>query len=62
MAEWVKTFRYMKENVNTGEMQAVYHYDCPECGYGTGNQGRYFNYCPICGTHLGSMNDGKTDR
>lgn len=51
--KWIKTFRYMGKNFNTGEVIPVNSYDCSECGYHTGNQGRKFNYCPNCGARMG---------
>lgn len=50
--KWIKTFRYMGKNLNTGEVIPVNSYDCSECGYHTGNQGRKFNYCPNCGAKM----------
>lgn len=50
--KWIKTFRYMGKNFNTGEVIPVNSYDCSECGYHTGNQGRKFNYCPNCGARM----------
>ena len=46
--EWVKTFRYMRENINTGKLEPVYSCDCPICKWHTGNQGTRFNFCPNC--------------
>lgn len=50
--EWVKTFRYMRENINTGKLEPVYSCDCPICKWHTGNQGTRFNYCPNCGADM----------
>ena len=50
--EWIKTFRYMRENVNTGNIEPVYSYDCPVCAWHTGNQGGRFNFCPNCGADM----------
>ena len=50
--EWLKTFRYMRENINTGKLEPVYSYDCPICKYHTGNQGGKFNFCPNCGADM----------
>lgn len=50
--EWLKTFRYMRENINTGNLEPVYSYDCPICKYHTGNQGGKFNFCPNCGSDM----------
>ena len=53
--EWMKTFRYMRENINTVKLEPIYSYDCPICKYHTGNQGKNFNFCPNCGAKM----DGK---
>ena len=53
--QWLKTFRYMRKNIDTGNIEPVYSYDCPICEYHTGNQGRKFNFCPNCGAKM----DGK---
>ena len=50
--EWIKTFRYMRENVNTGNIEPVYSCDCPFCAWHTGNQGVRFNFCPSCGCDM----------
>ena len=50
--EWIKTFRYMRENVNTGNIEPVYSCDCPFCAWHTGNQGVRFNFCPECGADM----------
>ena len=50
--EWVKTFRYMRENINTGKLEPVYSCDCPICKWHTGNQGTRFNFCPNCGADM----------
>lgn len=50
--EWDKTFRYMRENINTGKLEPVYSCDCPICTYHTGNQGVRFNFCPNCGADM----------
>lgn len=50
--KWIKTFRYIGENVNTGEPEEIYAHDCSICGWHTGNQGKYFNYCPNCGAKM----------
>ena len=50
--EWIKTFRYMRENVNTGNIEPVYSCDCPFCAWHTGNQGVRFNFCPNCGCDM----------
>lgn len=50
--EWLKTFRYTRENINTGKLEPVYSYDCPICKYHTGNQGGKFNFCPNCGADM----------
>ena len=50
--EWIKTFRYMRENVNTGNIEPVYSCDCPFCAWHTGNQGVRFNFCPNCGADM----------
>jgi len=49
---WIKTDRGMREVVNTGEVVRFYLHDCSVCGYHTGNQGRDFNFCPICGARM----------
>ena len=50
--EWLKTFRYTRENINTGNLEPVYSYDCSICKYHTGNQGGKFNFCPNCGSDM----------
>lgn len=50
--EWMKTFRYMRENMNTGKLEPIHSYDCPICKYHTGNQGKNFNFCPNCGADM----------
>ena len=50
--EWIKTFRYMRKNINTGKLEPVYSCDCPICKYHTGNQGVRFNFCPNCGADM----------
>lgn len=50
--EWLKAFRYMRENINTGKLEPVHSYDCPICNYHTGNQGGKFNFCPNCGADM----------
>lgn len=40
------------EDVRTGDMKRHYLYECPICGYHTGNQGGEFNYCPLCGAKM----------
>ena len=50
--EWIKTFRYMRENINTRKLEPVHSYDCPICKYHTGNQGCKFNFCPNCGADM----------
>ena len=49
---WFKTDCGMREVVNTGEVVRFYLHDCSVCGYHTGNQGRDFNYYPICGERM----------
>ena len=56
--EWIKTFRYMRKNINTGKLEPVYSCDCPICKYHTGNQGVRFNFCPNCGA---DMRGGKNE-
>lgn len=50
--EWIKTFRYMRKNIDTGKLEPVYSCDCPICKYHTGNQGVRFNFCPNCGVDM----------
>lgn len=50
--EWLKAFRYMRENIDTGKLEPVCSYDCPICNYHTGNQGAKFNFCPNCGCDM----------
>ena len=49
---WKKTYNGPRQDINTGELIETYKYDCPFCGYHTGNQGRNFNYCPNCGARM----------
>ena len=49
---WILTDNGIRENFNTGEAIRTYLYDCPLCGYHTGNQGKNFNFCTNCGTRM----------
>lgn len=50
--KWIKIFMKSYEDVRTGDMKRHYLYECPICGYHTGNQGGEFNYCPHCGAKM----------
>ena len=49
---WIKTVNGTRRNLNDGKFVRVYKYDCPVCGYHTGNQASNFNYCPNCGAKM----------
>lgn len=46
--KWVKTLNFRR--FNTGETH--YIYTCSICDFYTGDQGRFFNYCPNCGAKM----------
>ena len=57
--EWIKTFKSMKLNLNTGELEPKYSCDCSICKWHTGNQGTRFNFCPNCGADMRNSKQNK---
>jgi rubrerythrin len=50
--QWIKTYRGVRKNENTGQPMRVYACDCSCCGWHTGNQGADFKRCPMCGAKM----------
>jgi rubrerythrin len=50
--EWIKTDKGVFQNANTWRVERQFSYECSLCGYHTGNQGKYFNFCPNCGADM----------
>ena len=50
--EWIIKDKGLETNINTWRTTRSFSYKCSLCGYRTGNQGKYFNYCPNCGAKM----------
>ena len=44
--EWLIIHEGIERNLNTWEHVVKRKYFCNRCDYQTGNQGKYFNFCP----------------
>ena len=50
--EWIIIHEGIERNLNTWEHVVKRKYFCNRCDYQTGNQGKYFNFCPNCGADM----------
>lgn len=50
--EWLVAYEGIERNLNTWQHEVKYKYFCNRCDYSTGNQGKYFNFCPNCGADM----------
>lgn len=49
---WIVEDKGLSMNANTWQVQRAFLYKCNLCNYHTGNQGKYFKYCPNCGAKM----------
>ena len=56
--EWIVTDEGIALDANTWKAKRKYSYDCSLCGYHTGNQGKYFKFCPNCGAKMDGVKEG----
>lgn len=50
--KWIIEDKGLATNANTWKVERKFSYKCNMCGYHTGNQGKYFNFCPECGADM----------